>query len=174
MLLPESAGVQVTEVDLRFTVDGLLGDHPRIDNGSMTLALDDLFARLRRHREAFLPGMQRYQALRQEVIQQQRDALRLSEFKPRPLSSFVRNKLINDVYLGVIGDNLAKQMGTAGESRRSDLTGLLMLISPPGYGKTTLMEYVAHRSEEHTSELQSRPQLVCRLLLEKKKIKLSI
>src|SRR5690554_7173845 len=26
------------------------------------------------------------------------------------------------------------------------------------------------RSEEHTSELQSRPQLVCRLLLEKKKV----
>src|SRR5690554_7117211 len=30
----------------------------------------------------------------------------------------------------------------------------------PGYG---------FRSEEHTSELQSRPHLVCRLLLEKKK-----
>src|SRR5436305_11372698 len=29
--------------------------------------------------------------------------------------------------------------------------------------------YKAGRSEEHTSELQSRPQLVCRLLLEKKK-----
>src|SRR5436305_14609300 len=28
---------------------------------------------------------------------------------------------------------------------------------------------VDHRSEEHTSELQSRPHLVCRLLLEKKK-----
>src|SRR3989442_1149297 len=28
---------------------------------------------------------------------------------------------------------------------------------------------VKHRSEEHTSELQSRPHLVCRLLLEKKK-----
>src|SRR5947209_15953346 len=28
---------------------------------------------------------------------------------------------------------------------------------------------VAHRSEEHTSELQSRQYLVCRLLLEKKK-----
>src|SRR3989442_3583774 len=27
------------------------------------------------------------------------------------------------------------------------------------------------RSEEHTSELQSRPHLVCRLLLEKKKFK---
>src|SRR5258707_11997364 len=33
--------------------------------------------------------------------------------------------------------------------------------------------YIVHhlRSEEHTSELQSRQYLVCRLLLEKKKIK---
>src|SRR5215813_13511489 len=31
--------------------------------------------------------------------------------------------------------------------------------------------FVADRSEEHTSELQSRPHLVCRLLLEKKKTK---
>src|SRR5690554_7670713 len=30
--------------------------------------------------------------------------------------------------------------------------------------------YFLSRSEEHTSELQSRPHLVCRLLLEKKKI----
>src|SRR5690349_23419401 len=30
-----------------------------------------------------------------------------------------------------------------------------------------------HRSEEHTSELQSRRDLVCRLLLEKKKKKLA-
>src|SRR3989442_7796183 len=31
------------------------------------------------------------------------------------------------------------------------------------------MPFVDPRSEEHTSELQSRPHLVCRLLLEKKK-----
>src|SRR3989442_8798913 len=31
--------------------------------------------------------------------------------------------------------------------------------------------YFPWRSEEHTSELQSRPHLVCRLLLEKKKKK---
>src|SRR5436305_6306678 len=30
------------------------------------------------------------------------------------------------------------------------------------------------RSEEHTSELQSRPHLVCRLLLEKKKISYTV
>src|SRR3712207_8523120 len=33
------------------------------------------------------------------------------------------------------------------------------------------LERVAYRSEEHTSELQSRQYLVCRLLLEKKKTK---
>src|SRR3989442_8984366 len=35
---------------------------------------------------------------------------------------------------------------------------------------------IAHqnRSEEHTSELQSRPHLVCRLLLEKKKTRSAI
>src|SRR5690554_7745625 len=30
-------------------------------------------------------------------------------------------------------------------------------------------QFLASRSKEHTSELQSRPHLVCRLLLEKKK-----
>src|SRR5687768_18188674 len=38
----------------------------------------------------------------------------------------------------------------------------------PCFGNTT------SRSEEHTSELQSRLHLVCRLLLEKKKIKVKI
>src|SRR5690606_41970661 len=33
--------------------------------------------------------------------------------------------------------------------------------------------YPVSRSEEHTSELQSRENLVCRLLLEKKKVRLS-
>src|SRR5690554_7296577 len=35
---------------------------------------------------------------------------------------------------------------------------------------TTLKQAGSKRSEEHTSELQSRPHLVCRLLLEKKNI----
>src|SRR2546430_10995830 len=33
----------------------------------------------------------------------------------------------------------------------------------------TILELVSERSEEHTSELQSQSNLVCRLLLEKKK-----
>src|SRR5215813_14433743 len=49
----------------------------------------------------------------------------------------------------------------------------LFRSSPAGCGdEVVLLGQVLHherRSEEHTSELQSRPHLVCRLLLEKKK-----
>src|SRR3989442_7505849 len=37
-----------------------------------------------------------------------------------------------------------------------------------GRGYTVIEIDIPERSEEHTSELQSRPHLVCRLLLEKK------
>src|SRR5256886_8718816 len=37
------------------------------------------------------------------------------------------------------------------------------------YGATAKGTETCRRSEEHTSELQSQPNLVCRLLLEKKK-----
>src|SRR3712207_9550709 len=42
---------------------------------------------------------------------------------------------------------------------------------PPSAGRRTGARRPRSRSEEHTSELQSRQYLVCRLLLEKKKIK---
>src|SRR2546430_12729198 len=49
-------------------------------------------------------------------------------------------------------------------SRRIDrIRGAFVLESPPGL-------IAAARSEEHTSELQSQSNLVCRLLLEKKNI----
>src|SRR5690554_7629417 len=45
-------------------------------------------------------------------------------------------------------------------------------IRPNWFPDSTGVCYIHHsRSEEHTSELQSRPHLVCRLLLEKKKKK---
>src|SRR5207247_5982755 len=42
-------------------------------------------------------------------------------------------------------------------------------LMSPRVGRVGSTEYVTSRSEEHTSELQSRVDLVCRLLLEKKK-----
>jgi hypothetical protein len=134
-----------SQATVEFTISGLLGDHPTIQNQSLRLSLDEYLSRLRHHADTVVPGYRRYLQVRQQVIDKERNALRLDEFKPKPLTSFVRNRLINDCYLPIIGDNFAKQMGTVGEGKRTDSQGLLMMISPPGYGKTTLMEYVADR-----------------------------
>ncbi|GLS27895.1 DNA repair ATPase [Marinibactrum halimedae] len=136
---------RTTQVDTELVVNGLMGEHVRIQNRTLQFSLDEFLQRLSHHQSVVIPTYHRYLELRQEVIHSERENLRLEEFKPRPLSSFVRNRLINESYLPIIGDNLAKQMGTVGEDKRTDLMGLLMMISPPGYGKTTLMEYVASR-----------------------------
>src|SRR3989442_4426536 len=53
----------------------------------------------------------------------------------------------------------------------ADSSGTFRLSDvPPGrYRVFAIQDQNGNRSEEHTSELQSRPHLVCRLLLEKKK-----
>jgi hypothetical protein len=129
----------------RATVEGLLGQHPRIRSQRLELELDEFLARLGAHFDERVPAYKAYRALRHRITERERERLRLDEFKPKVMSSFVRNRLINDVYLPLVGDNLAKQLGAAGEGKRTDLMGLLLLVSPPGYGKTTLMEYVANR-----------------------------
>src|SRR3989442_5386079 len=60
------------------------------------------------------------------------------------------------------------------ESTRNGATGMSAPIAVAAPVTHPSLNGVAHatpfkRSEEHTSELQSRPHLVCRLLLEKKK-----
>ncbi|WP_201596875.1 DNA repair ATPase [Psychrobacter fulvigenes] len=135
----------IGKVSLEIQVNNLLGEHERIHQQTLTFAVDDFLNRLHHHDTQVIPAYRRYLAMRSEILHDAREALRLDEFMPRPLSSFVRNRLINESYLPLIGDNLAKQMGTVGEDKRTDLMGILMMISPPGYGKTTLMEYVANR-----------------------------
>src|SRR3712207_8103029 len=56
---------------------------------------------------------------------------------------------------------LAKRMKYQEESTNVSSVSVSRAASPPQDGQ--------ERSEEHTSELQSRQYLVCRLLLEKKK-----
>lgn len=126
-------------------IGGLLGQHPRIQSQVLNVRLDEFLARLGAFRHERVPGYRNYLEQRLAVLERERKRLRLSEFMPRVMSSFVRNRLIDEVYLALIGANLAKQMGSVGETKRTDLMGMLLLISPPGYGKTTLMEYIANR-----------------------------
>jgi MoxR-like ATPase len=126
-------------------IKGLLGQHARIVNGTMTIELDEFLARLGRFTSERVPAFRAYQQKRSATLDSERKRLRLHELQPKVMSAFVRNKLISEVYLPLIGANLAKQMGVSGEKKRTDLMGLLLLVSPPGYGKTTLLEYVANR-----------------------------
>src|SRR3989442_8920493 len=59
--------------------------------------------------------------------------------------------------------------GESGGRGRSGAGGRGGRDLPPA--EATVLAASGLRSEEHTSELQSRPHLVCRLLLEKKKKK---
>jgi hypothetical protein len=126
-------------------VDGLFSQHPRIHERKLTVRLDEILERVRRFSLERVPRFQAFKKRRADVIEAARTRLKLHELVPKVLSSFVRNKLVSDVYLPLVGDNLAKQMGAAGAAKRTDLMGMLLLISPPGYGKTTLIEYVASR-----------------------------
>jgi ATPase involved in DNA repair/ATPase family associated with various cellular activities (AAA) len=152
--LPEAIAIELCGADLprhdssavlSATVDGLLGTHPRVTGRRLELRLDEVLTRIRRFRTERVPAFRAYQRQRNDLIGRERTRLRLSEHQPKVMSAFVRNRLLDEVYLPLIGDNLARQLGAVGDAKRTDQMGLLLLISPPGYGKTTLMEYVANR-----------------------------
>ncbi|MEU2052771.1 DNA repair ATPase [Streptomyces bungoensis] len=133
------------DAPLTATAEGLLGTHPRIGGGRLALRLDEFLARTARFARHEVTAFRAYQRRRTALVAAERDRLRLADHRPRIMSAFVRGRLVDEVYLPLIGDGLARQLGTTGASRRTDTGGLLLLVSPPGYGKTTLMEYVADR-----------------------------
>ena len=136
----------VLETSTLVELDGLRGQHGVIaDGGVYSTDYHAFRLRLSNFSHSDVPAFETCSRIKQQLIETRREALRLDEFKAKVMSAFVRNKLINDVYLPMIGENLAKQIGTVGGDSRTDRSGLLLLVSPPGYGKTTLMEYVANR-----------------------------
>ncbi|WP_277477713.1 DNA repair ATPase [Catalinimonas alkaloidigena] len=121
------------------------GSHPLIEQGNYHLHYIRFMKKLQNFSTLDVPAFTHYQTLKKQLSHQFEEALKLESFKPKVMSSFVRNRLIDKVYFPLIGTNLAKQIGAAGENKRTDRMGMLLLISPPGYGKTTLMEYIANR-----------------------------
>src|SRR2546430_8295029 len=60
-------------------------------------------------------------------------------------------------------------VGSRGTLGRNVIIGPGLVTFDPSLTKSFFLDKAAKRSEEHTSELQSQSNLVCRLLLEKKK-----
>jgi hypothetical protein len=126
-------------------IKNLTGTHPVLQERTYHFHYHQFVRKLRKYSKEVVPLFEHFTSVKRELIEKKRESLRLQDFKPKVLSSFVRNKLIDQFYLPLLGSNLAKQIGVAGEDKRTDRMGMLLLVSPPGYGKTTLVEYVANR-----------------------------
>ncbi|WP_192820232.1 DNA repair ATPase [Rufibacter sp. LB8] len=145
LLLQDLKPAQVVTANLLETLTGLQGSHVLLKEQQYQLQFHQFQQKLAQYESGVVPQYKAFHALKHQLTVAFEEELRLQEFKPKVMASFVRNQLIDQVYLPLIGANLAKQMGTAGETKRTDLMGMLLLLSPPGYGKTTLMEYIANR-----------------------------
>ncbi len=144
LLLTPDLQSYVVDIDLSFEVPGLSGGHQTIEGRQLAGRIDSLFQMAQTHRRVVMPAHQEFNTARRGVIKSLRSDLRLDDLEPQVPEGFVRNKLIDKLYLPLIGDNLARQIGTA-DDQSAARSGLLMLLSPPGYGKTTLVEYIADR-----------------------------
>lgn len=145
MLYRHESAENTVNIDPGEVITGLSGSHPTISDGTYHFNYHHFTRLLATYFEEDVPAFEHFRNERHRVTQELKSDLRLHEFVPTVLSSFVRNKLIDQVYLPLFGDNFAKQLGSAGENKRTDRSGMLLLVSPPGYGKTTLMEYLANR-----------------------------
>ena len=124
-------------------IDHLKGNHPVLTSGTLHINYHDFIYKLKNFSEIDVPRFEEFHKIRSEISKNYEKELKIHELEPKVLTSFVRNKLINEVYFPLLGNNLAKQLGAAGDNKRTARMGMLLLISPPGYGKTTLMEYLA-------------------------------
>src|SRR3712207_8175554 len=84
-----------------------------------------------------------------------------------PYTTLFRSADLGDDLVELLAGGRARvRLGAVGRGDELELRGVLGAL----LGPQVVEGAVAHdRSEEHTSELQSRQYLVCRLLLEKKK-----
>src|SRR3712207_8756585 len=96
--------------------------------------------------------------------------------RPPRSTLFPYTTLFRSVHAGHVGE--VEVHGRDGDAPRVDggQVGPMLVVEarvgavdPVAAAAVLVLGLELERSEEHTSELQSRPYLVCRLLLEKKK-----
>src|SRR5437870_8344523 len=85
-----------------------------------------------------------------------------------PFSFFFKDPATTEIYTLSLHDALPISRGACAAGRTTARSCAPPSASCPGMRRWAARRSALLRSEEHTSELQSRGHLVCRLLLEKK------
>src|SRR5690606_22431255 len=125
-------------------------------------------------------------SLHDKTLRQLRDGLQQGDFSSRELTQHFLDRInaldgeLNS-FITVTAEQALAQADAADQARASGNAGVLNGVPiahkdifctrgvRTSCASRMLDNFVSPRSEEHTSELQSRENLVCRLLLEKKK-----
>src|SRR3712207_8547024 len=86
-----------------------------------------------------------------------------------PYTTLFRS-LVKNSFGNVVVKTVSGFLRVEGSNSKIDAQAIAGLVTiDNSFGDVVLRNIASARSEEHTSELQSRQYLVCRLLLEKKK-----
>ncbi len=145
LLVNNTKKEKLINVKVNIQLNEMAGEHDRMKDGALDIDYHSWRNELDQFHTSQVPDYRKYVELKHAQMEVFKEEMKLESFNPKVMTSFVRNKLIDQVYLPLIGNNMAKQIGVVGEDKRTDLMGMLLLISPPGYGKTTLMEYISQR-----------------------------
>ena len=107
--IPEAAGNLISAIKLdtsssklELEVSDLLGEHITIESQTLAFSVDEYLQKMHHHHTVTLPEYDDYLELRSQVMRTERSTLKLESFKAKPLSSFVRNRLVNESYLPLI------------------------------------------------------------------------
>lgn len=135
--------LDIVDTKENLLIEGIRAHNSNIKDGTLQINMFKFFELCKEIDEVTRVRFNELRELKRKAISQIEADLNIDTFEAKPISAFIRNKLISESYLDIFGNNLSKQIGASGVS--VDQMGLLMLISPPGYGKTTLVEYIASK-----------------------------
>ena len=115
--------VKVTDVENVIRIEGLRGQHPLVNAGLLDLPVGRAHTVFRIYRRDGLDRFKAFNEARRTTLARWREELGLDTLRPRVLTSFVRNRLVDEVLLPLVGHNLARQLGLNGSPQ-----GLLLSL----------------------------------------------
>ena len=98
-LYEDTSAQNIVNIEAEAIIKDLLGSHSSIKNQEFIFDYHQFVAQLSHFSTVEIPGFNQYKKEKHDVTEELKEGLKLGEFLPRVLTSFVRNQLIDQVYL---------------------------------------------------------------------------